>query len=60
MVVINNCFHLNIVCHALDFYVQNGNIENELDRQRMAIASHLYKQYSKELEDMHNKRKALV
>lgn len=60
MVVIDNCFQLNVVCFALDFLVNHGDIDDNLQREMMAQAVVLSRRYRKEIECMRERRKALV
>lgn len=59
MVVIKYAFHLNVVCYALNYLVQHGNIENDSEREMMTQANVLLHKYRKELEEMREYRKSL-
>lgn len=60
MVVIDNCYQINVVCFALDYLVHHGNMDDNLQREMMAQAIVLSRRYKKEIESMREKRKALV
>lgn len=59
MVVIRDAFHLNVVCYALNYFIQHGNIENDGEREMMAQANVLLHKYRKELEEIREYRKSL-
>lgn len=59
MVVIKDAFHLNVVCYALNYLIQHGEIENDIEREMMAQANVLLHKYRKELEEIRKYRKSL-
>ncbi len=56
MVIIDKCYHLAVVCHALDYLVDHGDINDSVQREYMAMAAFLYPKFKDELENMRKER----
>lgn len=47
---------LNVVVHALDYYIEHSDINDPLERERVAAAVHIREQYNDALGELRKRK----
>ena len=47
---------LNVVVHALDYYIEHSDISDHLERERVAAAVHIREQYNDALGELRKRK----
>ena len=47
---------LNVVVHALDYYIEHADINDHLERERVAAAIHVREQYNDVLGELRKRK----
>ena len=47
---------LNVVVHALDYYIEHSDINDPLERERCAAAIHVRRQYDEALGELRKRK----